>query len=393
MKSQYEIMTLGKVCKIFNGNSINADFKKRHFAGLAEGYPFIATKDVSYDGELYYNNGVRIPFDTPFKKAYPGSIFICAEGGSAGKKIARVRETVCFGNKLFCLQPQKGLLSDYLYYYLNSEAFQSQFKEKLSGLIGGVSTKKFKSIEIPIPPIEEQQSIVEYLENTLSKIENLSRKAGWEHFETVALFQTHLSQILAPQRGWKTKSLKDLSNIYGDYGLSVSAKPFDGIRYIRITDITEEGDLISEKVSAELTGDEKQTQLIESDILFARTGATVGKTLLFHEEYGKCLFAGYLIRYRLKQEEILPKFVFYVTHSDEYAEWVTANQKVAAQPNISAKGYNSLPISFPSLDEQREIVQSLDYLYDKISILRRNLVEIEKCCQELKRGVLKKVFD
>ena len=137
---------LDKIANIYNGNSINADYKKKHFTGLETGYPFIATKDVSFNGSINYDNGVRIPYGTEYKTAEPGSVFICAEGGSAGRKIAYVTEKVCFGNKLFCLQPKDGKYNGkFLYYYLMSDAFQSQFKLMLTGLIGGVCAKKFKS--------------------------------------------------------------------------------------------------------------------------------------------------------------------------------------------------------------------------------------------------------
>ena len=63
MKEGWEYNSLGLVCRIYNGNSINADYKKTHYMGLSEGYPFIATKDVSFDGTINYVNGVKIPFN------------------------------------------------------------------------------------------------------------------------------------------------------------------------------------------------------------------------------------------------------------------------------------------------------------------------------------------
>ena len=103
MKEGWEYKTLGECCDIYNGNSINSDYKMKNFSGRKEGYPFIATKDVSFDGTINYDNGIKIPFETNYKIAFPDSVFICAEGGSAGRKIALVTEKVCFGNKLFCI--------------------------------------------------------------------------------------------------------------------------------------------------------------------------------------------------------------------------------------------------------------------------------------------------
>ena len=133
---------------------------------------------------------------------------------------------------------------------------------------------------------------------------------------------------------------------------------------MRITDITEWGDLNDEKVSAKLDEEKEQELLEEGDILFARTGATVGKTLMYKEAFGKCLFAGYLIRYRLKKEMILPKFLFYITHSDNYYKWVLENQKA-----------------------------TLDSLKSKVDRLQANYDKISQECDALKQAILRQVFE
>ena len=177
------------------------------------------------------------------------------------------------------------------------------------------------------------------------------------------------------KEGWKISTLKELSIISGDYGLSVPSKPFDGVRYLRITDITDDGGLNDELVSADIDGTKKKEELQEGDILFARTGATVGKTLVFKNEFGDCLYAGYLIRYRLKKELILPRYMHYVTHSEAYYNWVATNQEAAAQPNISAKKYNLLPVRYPSLEEQQRIVSRLDAAFAQIDALKANATQ------------------
>jgi type I restriction enzyme S subunit len=79
---------LGEVAKIYNGNSINERVKAQNFIGLSEGTPYIATKDISYTFQVDYENGVKIPESnsSEFKLARKGSVLLCAEGGSAGRK-------------------------------------------------------------------------------------------------------------------------------------------------------------------------------------------------------------------------------------------------------------------------------------------------------------------
>lgn len=397
MKTGWNRNTLGCICDIYNGNSINAEYKKKHYAGLTDGYPFIATKDVSFDGKINYDNGVRIPYDTQYKTADKGSVFICAEGGSAGRKIALIRETVCFGNKLFCLKPKKHVQGNFLYLYLRSDDFQSQFKEKLSGLIGGVSAKKLNDIKISYPALSEQQDIVDKINVQFSKIDKLKQNAEKELQEVLSCLKTTISQATSFRNGWNLDTLGELSTIKGDYGLAAPSRPYDisknDFRYLRITDITEWGELNDDIVAADIDSDIKQEPLAEGDILFARTGATVGKTLIYRKDFGDCLFAGYLIRYRLDQERILPRYMFYVTHSDIYYKWVAQKQKVAAQPNISAKLYNQYPIAYPSVEEQKVIISDLDHIFSKVMLLQTSYDKITKECEALKQSILREIFD
>lgn len=257
-----------------------------------------------------------------------------------------------------------------------------------------LTQKALNSIVIKIPTtISEQHRIVERLDAAFTQIDELKANAEKQVNEARALFQRALTEAMEPKEGWEEKALKDVSTIVGDYGLSVSSKPFDGVRYLRITDITDWGDLNDDIVSANVDSDKKQQELEEGDILFARTGATVGKTLVYKKEFGECLFAGYLIRYRLDKNKISPRFMYYVTHSKKYYDWVFVNQEAAAQPNISAKKYNLLPVNYPPLSEQQHIVVRLDALSARV----RELEEIQKNviteCDNMKQAILRQVFE
>lgn len=174
------------------------------------------------------------------------------------------------------------------------------------------------------------------------------------------------------KEGWKMVKLGEVCDEFGEYGMSVSSKQYDGTRYIRITDITDNGSLNDDYVSADIDCIDEKYRLQEGDVLFARTGATVGKTLVYRNEFGDCVYAGYLIRYRPNLSIVLPQFLFYCTHYQKYYDWVKKNQKAAAQPNISAKLYNGYEIPLPPLEEQHRIVGILDAAFAKIDALKAN---------------------
>ncbi|RWK44777.1 restriction endonuclease subunit S [Mesorhizobium sp.] len=168
---------LDDTVEILTGTSVNAAEKELRYAGLSDGLPYVATKDVALNtGVIDYDNGVRIPVGEPgFKVAPSGSVLVCAEGGSAGKKVGLTDRPVCFGNKLYALVPGPDLSPVYLSYVVKSRAFYEQFLGHMSGIIGGVSLKKFREIMIPVPTLEDQLATIEafgMLEQKLADVEN-----------------------------------------------------------------------------------------------------------------------------------------------------------------------------------------------------------------------------
>lgn len=158
---------------LYTGNSISENIKAKKYAGQICGYDYIATKDVGFDNQISYDTGVRIPYDeVGFKYADRDATLLCIEGGSAGRKIAILDKKVCFGNKLCAFHPIC-INKKFLFYYLQSPLFLSAFRDGISGIIGGVSINKIKAMSIPIPPIEEQQRIVERLDALLPLCDTL----------------------------------------------------------------------------------------------------------------------------------------------------------------------------------------------------------------------------
>ena len=159
---------LEELYNLFTGNSIPESEKSTKYMNLSDGYKYIATKDISYNGEINYENGVVIPYnEKKFRIAKTNSSLLCIEGGSAGRKAGIVNRDVCFVNKLCCFESNSNLESKIIYYYIKSENFLSLFRENMNGLIGGVSLNNLKKTVFPLPPLEEQQEIVRVLDEVL----------------------------------------------------------------------------------------------------------------------------------------------------------------------------------------------------------------------------------
>ena len=134
-------------------------------------------------------------------------------------------------------------------------------------------------------------------------------------------------------------------------------------RYIRITDIDENGLISPDELGATVANLDDKYILNENDIVIARSGATVGKAYIHKNLPYTCVYAGYLIRFIVDSKKILPDYLFAYTQLNTYKEWVNAIQRPSAQPNINAEEYQSLEIPLPNISKQQEIVGYIDTAY------------------------------
>ena len=173
----------------------------------------------------------------------------------------------------------------------------------------------------------------------------------------------------------EVKKLIDVVLSSGQYGSNTSATDYQEgkPRYIRITDINDDGSLNDDIKTAEVIED--KYRLIPGDIVFARTGATVGKTYM--HETGNAIYAGYLIKYQMNESKNKPAFMKAFTHSKTYYNWVANSQKVGAQPNISAAQYDNMPVLVPQIEKQEEFL-AICHQADKSKLLHWKSIKYSK---------------
>ena len=174
-----------------------------------------------------------------------------------------------------------------------------------------------------------------------------------------------------------------------EYGLNAAACDFDGKnRYIRITDIDEESHQYHGESPVSPQGILEAKYIVgENDILFARTGASTGKTYLYRKSDGLLYFAGFLIRATINERND-SNFVFNLTLTSKYNRWVKLTSMRSGQPGINSQEYASYRAYVPSLEEQQKISSFLSAI-DKRIEKQRQLVEALK---SYKRGVSTALF-
>lgn len=274
------------------------------------------------------------------------------------------------------LTPQSGVDRSFVYHHVMAPQFTSTLESSMTGqAYPAVRPEDVTAYRLLLPPPQEQRAIAAVLDAIDEAIERTEAVIA----ATERLRESLLHELLTRGvPGWHTewKDAPGIGTIPADwevvrlgdvcdppqYGAVAPARPLDPElpRYVRITDLTDNGRLQTEDARSAEPSQVKGYELEPGDLLFARSGATVGKTYLYRPQDGPCVYAGYLIRFRPVHSIALPRFVGLWTHSDAYRRWVASMFRAGAQPNINAMEYSSMHIPLPPLHEQRTIAAVLD---------------------------------
>ena len=372
MREGWTYKKLGEVATIIGGSTPKSNIEE-YWGGT---HYWVTPADL--DGNKYQGATPRTITDLAVQKTNLQLLPIGTVLLSSRAPIGKVAITTA---PMYCNQGFKNivcsnlLINEFVYWYLfgkvdylNSLGRGATFKE--------ISKRATEQIPIPVPPIAEQERIVAELDLLSGIIEK--KKEQLKAYDQLAqsIFYTMFGDPIDNPKGWETKKLGEVATQKLSYGSGASAIQYNGkIRYVRITDIREDGELNSDIVSPD-TFDEKYL-LNEGDILFARSGATVGKTFQYKSRFGKCIFAGYLIRMIPNIEIVLPSFIFAYTKSSYYRSFVSKAQNAVAQPNINAKQYSDLLVPVPPLSLQQEFAEKVEAIERQKALVQQSIEETQ----------------
>ena len=259
---------------------------------------------------------------------------------------------------------------------------------------------KFATFATLMPECKsEMQAIGHFMSNLDGLITLHQRK-----YDKLVIFKKSMLEKMFPKDGesvpeirfagftdpWEQRKLGDVASSF-DYGLNAAATEYDGQnKYLRITDIDDEthefskSDLTTPLADLAMSAD---YLLKEGDLLFARTGASVGKTYLYRQFDGMVYFAGFLIRARIG-EGADPEFAYQATLTDAYKKYVAITSQRSGQPGVNAQEYADYQLMLPSKTEQQQIGMTLRSLDDLITLHQRKL----ELLQNIKKSLLDKMF-
>ena len=388
--AHWEFKKLGYVSKIFKGGT-----PKRHVDRYFQGdLPWARPVDITaLNGALYIDDTeIHISEEalgnSAARRLPVGTVLLTSRAtiGEAAITIVPMATNQGFAN-FVC---NEELFNIYLVYYLQA------IKDLLISLGSGttfleVTKRTLVGVGIPIPPLSEQTQIANFLNRKTEQIDKLIHIKErtvelLQEYRTVLINQT-VTKGLDPNvemkpsgvewigeipADWTMTRLKYVSNIPVTYGLNIESDKYTtkGIRLIRITDIDESGSLREEGIYLPESNVPQEQILKRYDLLLARSGATVGKSYL-HLEDGKYASAGYLVRFNFG-DYYTSKFIYYVTQSYFYRDWLEQQIIIATIQNVNGEKYSNLQIPFPLPQERSQIVNFLDRKTQKIDELRSN---------------------
>jgi type I restriction enzyme S subunit len=395
MKEGWKYMKLGEVCEILNGFA----FKSSNYVDC--GIRIIRITNVQ-KGIIVDNSPKYYPLSEESnlnKYILKKNDLLMSLTGNVGRVglLPTGLTPAALNQRVACIRMKNDNLSKtFLFHYLNSNSFEQLCIENASGAAQlNLSTVWLSNVQIPVPPISDQQRIVSYLDAEFAKIEALKANAEKQLQAAKDLFQAALKELLTPKEGWKMKTIDSLqTDMYRGSGITREQIRLEGVPCVRYGEIyTTYNYWFEECVS------HTDEQIINSkkyfehgDILFAITGESVediGKSIAYLG-HNKCLAGGDIIVMKHNQN---PKYLAYALSTPDAIAQKGFGKTKLKVVHTNAPSLKAIVLPIPTLPEQQRIADRLDALSANVKALQTNYTETITLCNDLKQALLKKVFE
>ncbi len=335
--------------------------------------------DLSVEKTMWYSESEK-----EYYLLKHGDLLVTEGGDVAVSCIWRDELPVCcIQNAVHRVRPRGNADNRFLYYWMSTlkdNGYIDMVCNKAT--LAHFTKEKIDNCVFIIPPAYMQKKIADYLDTKCAEIDDLiiakektnallkERRQSLIYEAvtkgldpTVPMKDSGIPWLGQIPESWTTWRMKHLAESPLQYGANATGIEYDSDlpRYVRITDITDDGHLRNEGKQSLPYDIAADYLLVDGDVLFARSGATSGKSFYYHESDGNCCFAGYLIRFRADKNKVNSKLLYYYTLTQAYEQWTQQIFIQATIQNISAEKYNNLIFAIPAtMEEQNQIVRFLD---------------------------------
>lgn len=396
---EWEQRKLGEICKVTK----LAGFEFTKYVNYSNTGSILAIRGINVKKGKFNLQDVKYIDNSNFSrlsrsKLQEGDILFTYVGTIGNSAIVPKNVNWYLAPNVCLIRPQDKN-SSFISYLIQSDRFQHEEIPKwiTTSSQPALSMKNIRKFKIILPLNSEQQKI----SSLVSKIDKLitlqQRKEKQIKLLKKAMLQTLFTTKTVPQLrfkgftdNWEQRKLGDVLSKF-DYGLNSASSDYDGKnKYLRITDIDEQthrfnlDNLTSPKVDLK----NKDNYILHpGDIVFARTGASVGKTYKYREDDGRVYFAGFLIRGRINKN-FDTSFIFDTTLLPKYSNFVEITSIRSGQPGINSEEYKKYVINIPTINEQKYISKLITNLEELITLQQNKTKKLEN----LKQFLLQNMF-
>ena len=360
MKEGWEYKKLGEVANVIHGKNQKE----------------VLSEDGQYP--IYGSGGTVMGYATDYL-CEAGTTILGRKGSINNPKF--IEERFWNVDTAFGITPKDENCSKFIYYFIKSIDWS---KKNTGTTLPSLTQQVVKDVVIPVPPLSEQQSIVDYLDSAFAKIDAMKANAEKALNEAKALFQASLKEMLEPKEGWEEKTLKEICKVINGRAYSKDEMLKQGkYRLLRVGNFFTNDSWFYSDLELE-----EDKYCDNGDLLYAWSasfGPRIwdGEKVIYHYHIWKMVCSAEIDKY----------FMCYWLDSDELKKQTMTNLHGATMAHITKGIIEAANVSFPSLSEQQSIVGTLDSLKSKVDRLQANYDKISQECDALKQAILRQVFE
>ncbi len=393
----WELKKLSEVCeKITDGTHQTPTY-------FGEGVIFLSSKNVTsgkvdWDNIRYIDEKQHLEMQ---KRVAPKmNDILLAKNGTTGIAAIVDREVVFdIYVSLALLRPLDGLSPYFLLHFINSPLAKTQFNKRLKGMgVPNLHLEEIREVEIPLPPLPEQQRIVAILDEAFAAIAKAKANAEQNLRNAKELFESYLQGVFEGKgEGWEEKMLGDVADTNGRIGWKgLTAKEYteSGPLFISVHSLNY-GDFVDFRdayhISKERYDESPEIMLKKDDILICKDGAGIGKVGIVPELPDVTTINSSLLLIRCKKQ-VITKFLYYNLLSPLFQSIVKSRLSGATTPHLYQRDIVTFPIVLPPIKTQQTIIHKLNALSAETKKLEAIYQQKINDLEEMKKSILQKAF-
>lgn len=391
MKVGWQYRKLGDVCQVIAGQSPEGKYYNNEMNGLA-----------FYQGKKEFSDkflGAPTTWTTDItKEAIDGDVLMSVRAPVGPVNFAT--QKICIGRGLAAIRATEVIDREFLFNFLLKH--ESELIGNTGAVFNSINKTQIENIQIPLPPLPEQQRIVTILDEAFAGIAIATANAEKNLANARELFESHLQFVFTKGgEGWTKKPLGSICDLLNGFAFKSS----DVVSESR-TQLVRMGNLYGNKLDLDrspvfyadqFAKDYQKYLLVEGDLIMSLTGTTgkedYGYTVRIPESNLSLLMNQRIAKFDLIKEDIVNRdFLLYYLRSRVFLDVLYSTANGTRQANLSSVTIKSLPIPLCSMPEQKMIASSLKIMVDEIqrleAIYQQKLVALE----ELKKSILNQAF-